>query len=396
VNVRAIAQGSSELNVSLVVEQEDEERALRAIHRTLFRPPGRSVQLYVAGVGRVGSALLAQVEAQAPELHQAGVELLLVGLARSTVATIDPSGIDLREWRATLEAGRYSGPEMVEALLESDHPSRIFVDTTASAEVVGSYESLLRDGVAVISANKLAFAGSMEQFETLRALGSRGMGIFYETTVGAGLPVLRTIQDLVSTGDTIQKIEGVLSGTLSFICDRLMAGVSFSSALREADELGLTEPDPREDLGGRDVARKLVILGRIAGFSIEMADVDVKPLLPDEPWVSGSLEEFWDRLPDVDEGFVERRRAAEASGTKLTYLASVEDGQATVQMVALPSTHPCGGLSASENQVAVTSRRYSETRLVIQGPGAGPEVTAAGVFADVLRALAESSWTDRI
>jgi aspartokinase/homoserine dehydrogenase 1 len=394
VNVRAIAQGSSELNVSLVVEQEDEERALRAIHRTLFRPPGRSVHLYVAGVGRVGSALLAQVEAQAPELHQAGVELLLVGLARSTVATIDPSGLDLREWRATLEAGRYSGPEMVEALLESDHPSRIFVDTTASTEVVGSYESLLRDGVAVISANKLAFAGPMEQFETLRTLGSRGMGIFYETTVGAGLPVLRTIQDLVSTGDTIQKIEGVLSGTLSFICDRLMAGASFSSAL--ADELGLTEPDPREDLGGRDVARKLVILGRIAGFSIEMADVDVKPLLLDEPWVSGSLEDFWDRLPEVDEGFVERRQAAEASGTKLTYLASVEDGQATVQMVALPSTHPCGGLSASENQVAVTSRRYSETRLVIQGPGAGPEVTAAGVFADVLRALAESSWTDRI
>ena len=158
----------------------------------------------------------------------------------------------------------------------------------------------------------------------------------------------------------------------------------------------MEEASPREDLGGRDVARKLVILGRMAGFSIEMADVDVKPLLPDEPWVSGSLEDFWDRLPEVDEGFVERRQAAEASGGKLTYLASVEDGQATVEMVALPPTHPCGGLSASENQVAVTSRRYSETRLVIQGPGAGPEVTAAGVFADVLRALAESSWTDRI
>jgi len=166
-------------------------------------------------------------------------------------------------------------------------------------------------------------------------------------------------------------------------------GASFSSALREADELGLTEPDPREGLGGRDVARKLVILGRMAGFSIEMADVDVRPLLPDEPWVSGSLADFWDRLS-------ERWTKDSSNADKLTYLASVEDGQATVQMVALPSTHPCGGLSASENQVAVTSRRYSETRLVIQGPGAGPEVTAAGVFADVLRALVESSWTDRI
>ncbi len=212
-----------------------------------------------------------------------------------------------------------------------------------------------------------------------------------EHSVGAGIPVLRTIEDLVSTGDTIQSIEGVLSGTLSFICDRLMVGTPFSAALREADERGFTEPDPREDLGGRDVARKLVILGRMAGFSLEMDDVEVEPLLPDAPWVTGPLEAFWEKLPEVDAEFDERRAAAVADDTALVYLASVEDGRATVRMTGVPADHACSGLSISENLIAITSRRYAETPLAVRGPGAGPEVTAAGVFADVLRALAESS-----
>ena len=391
VNVRAIAQGSSELNISLVVTQEDEERALRAIHRSFFHPPGRSVQLYVSGVGRVGAALLDQVAAQAQELRDGGVEMRLAGVARSTSAAVDPMGLDLGHWRAVLESGSSSASDMLEEVLGSDHPSRIFVDATASTEVIEAYEPLLRDGVAVISANKLAFSSSMERFQTLRALGSRGMGIFFETTVGAGLPVLRTIEDLVSTGDTIQRIEGVLSGTLSFICDRLMVGEPFSAALREANERGFTEPDPREDLSGRDVARKLVILGRMAGFSLEMDDVDIELLVPDGPWVTGPLEAFWEKLPDLDAGFEERRQAALADDAALVYLASIEDGRAAVRMVGVPAGHPCRGLSSSENLVAITSRRYAETPLVVRGPGAGPEVTAAGVFADVLRALAESS-----
>ena len=391
VNVRAIAQGSSELNISLVVTQEDEERALRAIHRSFFHPPGRSVQLYVTGVGRVGAALLDQLKAQAQKLRQGGVEMRLAGVARSKRAAIDPMGLDLGSWREVLESGTSSASGMLEQVLESDHPSRIFVDATASGEVIEAYEPLLQDGVAVISANKLAFSSSMERFQTLRVLGAQGMGIFFETTVGAGLPVLRTIEDLISTGDTIQRIEGVLSGTLSFICDRLMVGTPFSAALREADERGFTEPDPREDLGGRDVARKLVILGRIAGFSLEMDDVEVEPLLPDQPWVTGPLEAFWEKLPEVDAEFNERRAAAVADDTALVYLGSVEDGRATVRMTGVPASHACSGLSSSENLIAITSRRYAETPLVVRGPGAGPEVTAAGVFADVLRALAESS-----
>ena len=390
VNVRAIAQGSSELNISLVVTQDDEERALRAIHRALFRPPGRSLRLYVTGVGRVGAALLDQIEAQTERLREDGVEVVLAGLGRSKGAALDPTGLDLSDWRSVSEADMTTGTDLIESAALSDHPCRVFVDATASPEVVEHYESLLRAGVAVVSANKLAFSGAMERFETLQRLGAQGRGLFFETTVGAGLPILKTIGDLVATGDEIERVEGVLSGTLGFICDRLMAGTPFSEALKEADDLGFTEPDPREDLGGRDVARKLVILGRMAGFSFELGDVDIKPLLPGDGWADMNVDDFWKRLPEVDVYFTERREQAVAAGHALRYLASVDDGQASVRMTEVSDSHPCASLSNSENLVTIISTRYKNTPLVVRGPGAGPEVTAAGVFADILRALAES------
>ena len=390
VNVRAIAQGSSELNISLVVTQDDEERALRAIHRALFRPPGRSLRLYVTGVGRVGAALLDQIDAQTERLRENGVEVVLAGLGRSKGAVLDPTGLDLSDWRSVSEAEMTTGADMIESAARSDHPCRVFVDATASAVVGEDYESLLRAGVAVVSANKIAFSGAMERFETLQRLGAQGRGLFFETTVGAGLPILKTIEDLVATGDEIERVEGVLSGTLGFICDRLMAGTPFSEALKEADDLGFTEPDPREDLGGRDVARKLVILGRMAGFSFELGDVDIEPLLPGEGWADMNVDDFWKRLPEVDTHFTELREQAVAAGHALRYLASVDDGQASVRMTEVPDGHPCASLSNSENLVTITSTRYANTPLVVRGPGAGPEVTAAGVFADILRALAES------
>ena len=390
VNVRAIAQGSSELNISLVVTQDDEERALRAIHRALFRPPGRSLRLYVTGVGRVGAALLDQIDAQTERLREDGVEVVLAGLGRSKGAVLDPMGLDLSDWRSASEAEKTTRADMIESAARSDHPCRVFVDATASADVGEDYESLLRAGVAVVSANKLAFSDAMERFETLQRLGAQGMGLFFETTVGAGLPILKTIEDLVATGDEIERVEGVLSGTLGFICDRLMAGTPFSDALREADDLGFTEPDPREDLGGRDVARKLVILGRMAGFSFELGDVDITPLLPGEGWADMNVDDFWKRLPEVDTHFTELREQAVAADHALRYLASVDDGQASVRMTEVSDGHPCASLSNSENLVTITSTRYANTPLVVRGPGAGPEVTAAGVFADILRALAES------
>ncbi len=391
VNVRAIAQGSSELNISLVVTEDDEERALRAIHRALFRPPGRSLRLYVAGVGRVGAALLDQIDAQTGRLRADGVEVVLAGLSRSKGTALKQAGLDLSDWRGVSEAEMTAGAaDMVESAMSSDHPCRVFVDATASPDVAEYYESLLGEGVAVVSANKLAFSGSMERFETLQRLGAQGMGLFFETTVGAGLPVLKTIEDLVATGDEIERVEGVLSGTLGFISDRLMGGASFSAALKEADDLGFTEPDPREDLGGRDVARKLVILGRMAGFSFELDDVEIEPLLPGEGWADAAVDEFWKRLPDVDAHFAEQREQAMAAGNVLRYLASVDDGHASVRMTEVGPEHPCASLSGSENLVTIISTRYADTPLVVRGPGAGPNVTAAGVFADILRALAES------
>ncbi len=344
----------------------------------------------MTGVGRVGGALLDQINAQAERLRAEGVEVVLAGLARSKGAVVDQTGLDLSDWRRVSEADMGTGADMIASAAQSDHPCRVFVDATASPDVMEVYESLLREGVAVVSANKLAFSGTMERFETLRRLGARGMGIFFETTVGAGLPVLKTIEDLVATGDEIERVEGVLSGTLGFISDRVMAGAAFSEALKEADELGYTEPDPREDLGGRDVARKLVILGRMAGFSYELDDVKIEPLLPGEGWADMTVDEFWTRLPEVDAHFAERREQALASGQALRYLASVDDGQASVRMTEVPPGHPCASLSDSENLVTIVSTRYANTPLVVRGPGAGPDVTAAGVFADILRALAES------
>ena len=390
VNVRAIAQGSSELNISFVVTEGDEERALRAVHRALFRPPGRSLWLYVTGVGRVGAALLDQIKAQAERLRADGVEVVLAGLSRSKGAVLQQTGLALSDWRGASEAEMTAGTDMVESAVRSDHPCRVFVDATASPEVTEDYETLLTAGVAVVSANKLAFSGSMERFETLRRLGAQGMGLFFETTVGAGLPVLKTIAGLVATGDEIERVEGVLSGTVGFISDRLMAGTPFSEALKEADDLGYTEPDPREDLGGRDVARKLVILGRMAGFSLELDDVHIEPLLPGKGWGDMTVDEFWKRLPEVDTHFAERREQAMAAGQALRYLASVDNGQASIRMTEVAPKHPCFSLSDSENLVTIISTRYANTPLVVRGPGAGPDVTASGVFSDILRALAES------
>jgi len=390
VNVRAIAQGSSELNISFVVTQGDEERALRAVHRALFQPPGRSLWLYMTGVGRVGAALLDQIKAQTERLRADGVEVVLAGLSRSKGAVLQQTGLALSDWRGASEAEMTAGTDMVESAVRSDHPCRVFVDATASPEVTEDYETLLTAGVAVVSANKLAFSGSMERFETLRRLGAQGMGLFFETTVGAGLPVLKTIAGLVATGDEIERVEGVLSGTVGFISDRLMAGTPFSEALKEADDLGYTEPDPREDLGGRDVARKLVILGRMAGFSLELDDVHIEPLLPGKGWGDMTVDEFWKRLPEVDTHFAERREQAMAAGQALRYLASVDNGQASIRMTEVAPKHPCFSLSDSENLVTIISTRYANTPLVVRGPGAGPDVTASGVFSDILRALAES------
>jgi aspartokinase/homoserine dehydrogenase 1 len=409
IEVHAIAQGSSERNVSLVVKRREAPRSLRVLHDAFFTVGPRVAEIYVAGTGRVGSALLDQLASHGAELVQRRhVRLAVRGLARSSKAWVEAAELELGDWKARLEAHPEVGSgdddesagapatgvdRLAEAARRSEHAARIFVDCTASAEVTEHYAPLLEAGVAVVTANKLAVSGPPELYRRIRSLGLSGNGLFFETTVGAGLPVLRTVADLVASGDRIHSIDGVLSGTLGFLFHRLRGGLSFSEALRDAYEQGLTEPDPREDLSGRDVARKAVILAREAGIALDMEDVELEPLLPDDPWAGLTLEEFWDRLPDLDPVFEARREDARADGGTLCFLATVKPGGATVGLTVVPASHPAASLDEADNLIAVTSDLYEATPLVVRGPGAGPEVTAAGVFSDVLRAALEARHT---
>ena len=384
INVRAIAQGASERNISVVVSAGDGPGAVRAIHDAFFAPRPRAAELYVAGVGRVGAAFLDQL-ADRGDHHR----LRVVGIGTSRGAVLDRKGVDPRAWREALADGDATSEALVEAAMSSPHHPRIFVDCSASKLLPERYERLVAAGVSVVAANKIGFAGSSAAFNQLRDAAGNGGSIYYETTVGAGLPVLRTVADLTATGDRILRLQGVLSGTLGYLCDEVMKGRSFSEAVKGAFDLGYTEPDPRDDLSGLDVARKLVILARAAGLDLEPDDVDVEPLLPRQA-ADGSIEDFWAHLSTFDEPMERSRANAAATGGRLVYLGTVEAGKARVGLEVVPTDHPCWSLHGSENLILVLSERYRTVPLVVRGPGAGPAVTAAGVFADVLRARAEA------
>lgn len=391
INVRAIAQGSSELNLSVVVDARDEPAALRAIHDAFFFPGVRPAHLYLAGAGRVGETFLRQLADEGGRLREeGGFHLTLAGIARRGRGALRPSGIDPARWQEAVAEGEADLDALVEAAVTSFPRPAVFVDLTADDGPTRHYERLLRHGVSVVTANKRGVSGPEAAYRSLRAATGRGGGLYIETTVGAGLPVLRTLADLVATGDRVERIEGVLSGTLSYLGGKAMAGGPFSELVRDAHRIGFTEPDPRDDLSGLDVARKLVILARVAGFSIEPEDVEVEPMLPVSGWASLDLESFWEVLPAADEAMRERIASASARGHRLAYLAEISAEGARVGLREVAPDHPCHGLQPGDNLIAVHSRHYRTTPLVVQGPGAGPEVTAAGVFADILRAAAES------
>jgi aspartokinase/homoserine dehydrogenase 1 len=391
INVHAISQGSSELNISLVVHREDEERAVRLVHEAFFLPRTRTVQVFVAGTGRVGAELLDQIAKESERLgERVGVRVLVSGIGRSRGARLARGGIPLATWRNELEGATEPPGALIDAALRSPNAHKVFVDCTASPDAAAAYEELLRNGVSIVSANKIAFSESLARYRGLRRAARLGNGMFIETTVGAGLPVLRPIADLVATGDVVARIEGVFSGTVSFLFARLREGVRFSEAVRDAWERGFTEPDPREDLSGRDVARKLLILAREAGFEIEPEDVRVDPVLGGVEWAAMTLQAFWDALPSADAYFEERRREAAAKGQVLSYLAGVDPQGAQVGLQEVEARHPSAALSPGDNLIIVSSQRYADRPLIIRGPGAGPDVTAAGVFADIIRAGVES------
>ena len=389
VNVRAIAQGSSERNISAVIDGKDSTRSLRAVHASFYLSE-QTLSMGVIGTGTIGRAFLGQLRSQTAALHRdSRIDLRVRGVASSKQMILSDPALELRELSATIERdGRPADLDAFGDWIQADYlPHAVLVDCTASEAVASRYEGWLRRGIHVITPNKKAGSGRLDVYRELQRLGREtGAHYLYEATVGAGLPIITTLRDLVRTGDRVLRIEGILSGTLSYIFSTLSPGGSFSATVSKARELGYTEPDPREDLSGMDVARKLVILAREMGLGLELEDVEVESLVPAELSSEPSVLSFMRALPSFDGPMAAHMKDAEREGKVLRYVGVVESsGRATVSLVRREKDHPFARIQGSDNILAFTTKRYHDRPLIVQGPGAGPEVTAGGVFADLLR-----------
>jgi aspartokinase/homoserine dehydrogenase 1 len=391
VNVRAIAQGASERNISVVIEGKDSARALRATHSSFYLSP-HTVSIGLIGPGLVGGALLDQLATQVERLQRDfKLDLRLRGLAGSKRMVLANSRIGLATWREQYAAA--SDPLDLDAFATHVHaehvPHTIIIDCSASSEVADKYASWLSRGIHVVTPNKKANSAAYGYYEQIRtARQVAGAHYLYEATVGAGLPVIQTLRDLRETGDDLQRVEGIFSGTLAYLFNTWDGRQPFSEVVRQAKSLGYTEPDPRDDLSGLDVARKLIILGREMGLRLEMADVTVESLVP-AALASCNVDEFLARLNEFDAPMLARLDACRARNHVLRYVGSVDArGRAQVGVVELPTTHPFANIALTDNIVRFQTARYDKNPLIVQGPGAGPAVTAGGVFADLLRVCA--------
>ena len=386
ISMIACAQGAPQTNISFVVKSEHLRKALNAIHDSFFLSEYKVLNLFVCGVGTVGGQLLEQIHNQYEELKRTKrLKLNVVGIATSKKALFNSDGIDLANYRELLaDANESNESKLRDAIIEMNCFNSVFVDCTASKEVAEIYQPLLEHNISVIAANKIAASSSYEKYARLKETAlARGVFFRYETNVGAGLPIIGTINDLRNSGDVILKIEAVLSGTLNFIFNEISADVTLSEAVRRAKEQGYSEPDPRIDLSGKDVIRKLVILAREAGYKVEKTDVEAHLFIPDE-FFEGSIDEFWKNLPKLDADFEARRKQLDADGKRWRFVATFDHGKLSVALKEVDRTHPFYNLQGSNNIVALTTERYREYPMLIQGYGAGASVTAAGVFANIM------------
>lgn len=389
VNISAIAQGSSELNISMVIQRDDEQKALTAIHDAFFLSGLKSLNIFLMGTGLIGGTLIDMIRRQRKYLcDELMLDLRLIGICNSRKMYFDLNGLEDANWKQTLE--KSGGPMTVEAFIAHmkrlNLPNSIFVDCTSSGEVGEKYLEILENSISVVTPNKKAASSTQGFYNELHQSAVRNnVRYLYETNVGAGLPIIRTIRDIVSSGDEIYRIEGVLSGTISYILNSLVEGAKFSEIVNKARELGYTEPDPRDDLNGMDMGRKILILAREAGYSLEMADIQIDKLLPEEYFEADSVDQFMEMLPQIDSWFEEKRRAAEAKNCVLRYVAQVEGGKARTALIEAGPDHPAYALASTDNLILVNSRCYHNRPLVVMGPGAGPEVTASGVLADIIK-----------
>ena len=387
INVIACAQGASETNISFVVTIESLRKTLNVIHDSFFLSDYQVLNIFLAGTGLVGSNLVEQIRMQQERLKKdKSLQLKIIGITNSRHYIVDREGIDLSTYRERLDASENEAtPEAFrDEILSMNMFNSVFVDCTASADVAGIYKSLLDHNVSVVAANKIAASSEYSRYQDLKETARRrGIKYLFETNVGAGLPIINTINDLINSGDRILKIEAVVSGTLNFIFNEMNENVSLSKAILMAREAGYAEPDPRIDLSGTDVVRKLVILSREAGYAVEQDDVEKHLFIP-EKYFEGSLEEFWKNIPELDGEFETRRKALAAAGKCWRFIATMDSGKTEVGLKEVDSDSPFYHLEGSNNVILITTERYKEYPMQIKGYGAGASVTAAGVFADII------------
>jgi len=388
VNVRAIAQGSSERNISAVIASVDVKKAINVLHEEFFENTYKQVNVFLTGVGNVGSKLLAQLEQQQQYLQQhLRLQLKVVGMANSKKMLFNDDGIDLSTWQDSLEAGdSMELSKFIQNVKSKNLRNSVFADVTASAEVAATYDQLFEKSVSIVACNKVACSSPYQYYRKLKDLAREHNSVFlFETNVGAGLPVIGTLNDLLRSGDKVNKIQAVLSGTLNFVFNNYNGTRSFARVVRQAQDEGYTEPDPRLDLGGTDVMRKIMILAREAGEQLEMEDISNNSFMP-ESCMKGDVEHFYKEMEKHEAHFKKIYEEAEAKQCKLKFVASYENGKAAVGLQHINAQHDFYHLYGKDNVVLFYTNRYVEQPLVVKGAGAGAEVTASGVFADIIRA----------
>lgn len=389
VNIRAIAQGASERNITAVIAEKDVKKALNCLHESFFEVETKQLNLFVIGVGNVGSSLLSQIEKQTSYIQNIlKLKINIVGLSNSKHMAFDVSGIELSSWQDVLSKGQKTDPiaffEKTKAL---NLRNSICVDVTASAIVAETYAHYLKESIAVIACNKIACSANFEQYKNLKDLSRKyNVPFLFETNVGAGLPVIDTLNHLIASGDRIHSIQAVLSGSLNFIFNNFNSSTTFHDVVKQAQKEGYTEPDPRIDLSGTDVARKLLILARESGYTLDMSDVSNESFLPSGALEAHSVDAFYELIKSKDDAFKTLLTSALDNDAQLKYVASFKDGKANVGLKEIPAGHPFYNLEGKDNIVMFYTDRYNDQPLIIKGAGAGSEVTASGLFADIIRA----------
>lgn len=387
INIIACAQGASETNISFVITQKYLQKALNVLHDSFFLADYQVLNIFQVGTGTVGGSLLEQIEHQQEKiLKQNSVKLNVVGITDINGSIFNANGIDLKTYKDEVaKNGKPTSPEEIkQTIIDMNLFNSVFVDCTASAAIASLYTDLINHNVSVVAANKIAASGPYSIYENLKNTARRrGIKYLFETNVGAGLPIINTMESLVNSGDRILKIEAVLSGTLNFIFNTISKDITFSKSIQMAKEARFSEPDPRIDLSGTDVIRKLVILARESGYAVEQSDVKKNLFVPDK-YFEGSLEDFWKNIPELDAEFEERRKVLEKENKKYRFVATMKEGECSVGLQAVDASHPFYDLEGSNNIVMIQTERYFNDPMIIKGYGAGASVTAAGVFGDIM------------